>query len=629
MKPGQVCATPYGFALFTKKRGDGIRELDLPFGKLFVHEDNFYDDNGEAPASSHASMSEKNVRKTMELNEAYESLEKMRRQNLELTCQEIGIREVDHDDCSMCIIERGPPVKSPMFPRIKKIVEESKKKPQRCLTCGTPCCLKHTSTTFRAEGITVCKECEKVFHMEFIIECLTQDTKVRFQRMYHLMDLYDRTVLLLQYSNQYIEEVAKALDNIKKQRDGVIIGGASASMISGVLGVAAAFTLFTPAGPPLLITSLLFGGGASAMETGSNLHNKYFFEPNKLADRIMALHGMLMSILTVTGTLREAALVDIKHTKQFAKDSIVVQELSAAYIKNRTELLSDMMENKHTANADNLRRLKRLKKAADRNQSVTKNPRHQKTLKKSMSGDGAMVAKNARYLSRVTTGLLRSLQYAPMVGGALAAASIVVEARCMANTVQSIKDGSSCDKAQSIRRIQFFISDLPPTSDLEQECNSYLRFMEARSQEPMTEKAAVELLLQHARKKHEEAQNSNGYVFFNEMGEGKYNFRFNDDGSITIISDRKINSDWVIKPDEEETVDDASDEEIQVISHPSDCSCPFCSLSLDFQDEKSDSSSELDLRPTAAAPAAPPPPPPTSEKLQRMAPPTNSFTFRQ
>jgi hypothetical protein len=67
-----------------------------------------------------------------------------------------------------------------------------------------------------------------------------------------------------------------------------LLGSSSAGLISGVLGIAAAVTIITPAGPPLLIVSLLFGGSATAVSTGTEARN-YYSEPNKLAGRIQAL----------------------------------------------------------------------------------------------------------------------------------------------------------------------------------------------------------------------------------------------------------------------------------------------------------------------------------------------------
>ena len=54
-------------------------------------------------------------------------------------------------------------------------------------------------------------------------------------------------------------------------------------------------TIFTPVGPPLLIASILFGGGATAGSAGSEAVN-YHCSANKMCDTIIALHGMLHSI---------------------------------------------------------------------------------------------------------------------------------------------------------------------------------------------------------------------------------------------------------------------------------------------------------------------------------------------
>jgi hypothetical protein len=62
--------------------------------------------------------------------------------------------------------------------------------------------------------------------------------------------------------------------------------------------VAAAATIFTPVGPPLLLASILFGGGAAAVDAASEAVN-YNCEPNKMADRILTLNSIINSISTL------------------------------------------------------------------------------------------------------------------------------------------------------------------------------------------------------------------------------------------------------------------------------------------------------------------------------------------
>lgn len=59
--------------------------------------------------------------------------------------------------------------------------------------------------------------------------------------------------------------------------------------------MAAAATIFTPVGPPLLLASILFGSGAAAADAASEAVN-YHCEPNKMADRILTLHSIINCI---------------------------------------------------------------------------------------------------------------------------------------------------------------------------------------------------------------------------------------------------------------------------------------------------------------------------------------------
>jgi hypothetical protein len=119
-----------------------------------------------------------------------------------------------------------------------------------------------------------------------------------------MIGLYDRCLMLLRFSAQFIDTIATLLEQKQEQQNKIGLGS-SAGVVSGVLGVVAAATILTPVGPPLLIASLVFGGSALAVQTSGSDAMNYFLEPNKLADRILSLHGMLHSLLRVTGTLRD------------------------------------------------------------------------------------------------------------------------------------------------------------------------------------------------------------------------------------------------------------------------------------------------------------------------------------
>ena len=483
LRVGDELQTPFGVGTLKMYREvDHVYVLEMPYGMLYASKDSI------EPTDKDAEQAQAN--KAMELNAAYEALEQMRRLNLEIACQECGIppNEVDYEECTVCLLEgaiaaRANSVSGKMstffkprsenissnMPRLKKFVaeREKKSKPHRCLTCGAPSCGKHASDTFRKEGITVCSDCERVFKMEFIVECLTLPSEERRQQIDKMIDLYDRANLLLHFSSQYIDDISESLMSSKERDNKINFGGSSAGIASGILGVAAAAAIVTPAGVPLLIASLMLGSGATAVQTGTEVNNRYFSEPNKLADRILALHGMLLSILSVTGTLRDAATADVIRTDNFDEDSPILRELRVNHIENRTELLAGMTAGRFAMGSAELLGL----------------------------AEGAALARNANFLSRSSTAAMRTLRFARFAGGALAAATLVLEANSMAKTVKEIKDGSPCEKADALQRIKLETLSFPTTDKLDKECSAYLHWMDQRGRR-MKEEEAVKLLLE-------------------------------------------------------------------------------------------------------------------------------------
>jgi glycine cleavage system H lipoate-binding protein len=228
--------------------------------------------------------------KKNQLNEAFEAMEKMRRLNLELECQERGVT-VDYSKCTQCLL--NPTIQPQSFGRIRKLM---KNPALSCLFCGAPTCTPHSCPAMKKEGITACIECVKLFEPGYLVACVneahglgiaTTGTEGREENPLEMMiDLYDRVLLLLRYSSQYIESIAKELEENTKKYNNINAGASSTGtlvfvgkfllaqvgdeltvhlsksgtgIVSGALGVAAAAAIFTPAGPPLLIASLTLG----------------------------------------------------------------------------------------------------------------------------------------------------------------------------------------------------------------------------------------------------------------------------------------------------------------------------------------------------------------------------------
>ena len=428
---------------------------------------------------------------SMELNVAYEAFEKMRKLNLELECAEAGIifskdAPMDYEMCTTCLIAKGPTKKiisssplqnatpafvtstgKPLFPRLYKLRMESQdflKASQQtfydktkttmsttpaCLLCGSPTCSEHSSPAFRKEKITLCTPC--VQSLEFNFDDDSNNSETLTKHVDHLVDLYDRAVLLLQYSSQFMLQVAASLEESTKHHNKVGVGGSSVGLVSGVLGVAAAACILTPAGPPLLIASLVFGGSATVVQTGSEAM-KYLSEPNQLADRMMALHGMIQSILSTTMSMRETTLVP--------------------YL-DRAVLSLTKKQQQMTHKPLHAERDAQVKKA------VTAGVRAGSTAATGMATLGTgLVQEGAaagRFMSRAGTNLARSARFARFAGGALSAATLVLEARELTKTVEQIRQGNPCEKAAELRKMHAQLERLPSTSTVDAMCQSYVK----------------------------------------------------------------------------------------------------------------------------------------------------------
>ena len=265
IKVGDAVETLYGRGtLVGCREANNVYEVNLPFGKLYANEAS----TRLTTPPPQTSTSSK-ARKAMEINDAYESLEKMRRLNFEVTCRELGVSSnVNHEQCVLCLVAHAANTaqegegrsEDKRFPWMFRKNLNPKRARKPCLTCGSPICTNHASTAFRQEQINICLDCEVLFNIEFVVDCLTVGKSERQEHVDHIINLYDRTALLLKYSSQYIDGVATSLEKQKALENKIGAGGSTVGILSGALGIAATATILTPVGPPLLIASLLFGG---------------------------------------------------------------------------------------------------------------------------------------------------------------------------------------------------------------------------------------------------------------------------------------------------------------------------------------------------------------------------------
>uniref|UniRef100_A0A6U6LAX8 PDZ domain-containing protein n=1 Tax=Odontella aurita TaxID=265563 RepID=A0A6U6LAX8_9STRA len=383
---------------------------------------------------------------SMALNVAYESLEVMRRANLEV---EFGAT-CDFDWCTQCMRMSGTETMPNMRRRLKRLASK-RRKSTACLLCASPSCAQHSMDSFRKESITVCSDCAPLFSHDFIVDILdiTVSEDHRRQRIDHMVDVYDRAVLMLRYSAQFIDSIADALDRATKRNDKVGLGSSATGLVSGVTGVVGAATIFTPVGPPLLIASLFFGGSATAVQTGSEAVN-YFSEPNKLADKIIALHVMVASLLETMNTLQSALLNGQVRVDQYVDETGDNQIRSDGKVITRNASVASV---KYAGAASGAAAASRA---------------------------GVLVGKNSRLATRASTTALRTARFARFAGGALSAATVVLEAREMSTTIKRIRNGNPCEKADFVRCIKCDLSELPDTNVLADECERYFEAMTSR-----------------------------------------------------------------------------------------------------------------------------------------------------
>ena len=393
--------------------------------------------------------------KTLELNAAYEMTEKDRLNKLQAQCQELGIpfTEQTTNTCLTCLQtpktslnpaltdEQG----NPLFPRLYKlrqsgrdIVTKQKRNDTPCLLCGSMTCCTHSSTIFRKEGITICNTC--VEHLEYNFETAKTPEEL-LKHTQALTEHYSRAVLLLQYSSQFIMATAETLEQKTKQHNEIGVGSSSAGLVSGVLGVAAACSILTPAGPPLLVASLVFGGSATAVQTGSEAM-KYYSEPNQLANRILALQGIVQTILATTKCIRDTTLLPF--LDQAICDLNIAADPYLAHDKTGTAV-----------------------RAGTRMGSTAA------TSVASLAAQEAVLT--GRFMSRATTAAARTARFARFAGGALSAATLVLEARELQKTVDQINSGNPCEKANALRSIHGELNKLPSTTSIRDMWQAYTK----------------------------------------------------------------------------------------------------------------------------------------------------------
>lgn len=210
------------------------------------------------------------------------------------------------------------------------------------------------------------------------------------------------------------------------------------------------------------------------MQTGTDVKNRYFSEPHQLAGNIIALHGMLKNILKVADTLRDAVARDMVVTECLQEDTPstpLSDKIVAAYANNRSGVLAGMTAGRLGMAGMEIGQIAKVAEAS------------------------AGGTRNARIFSRTTSSFLKSARFARFAGSAISGVTLILEAKCMHDTIKAIRAGNPCDKAKSLRKIQEELPGLPLTADLDRECENYLEAMQRRDRR-ITEEEAVRLLVE-------------------------------------------------------------------------------------------------------------------------------------
>lgn len=165
-----------------------------------------------------------------------------------------------------------------------------------------------------------CVDCAKLFDTEYLVTNILdrneQDTEEQKKKINRILEVYDRVLLILKYSSQFINETVAALRKNSSRHNKIGLGSSTIGVAAGGLGVAAAATIMAPIGGHLLLASLLFGSGATFANAGSEAFN-YRCEPRVMADRIMALYSIVNSISRIPAVMDGMSedLIDNKNNK--------------------------------------------------------------------------------------------------------------------------------------------------------------------------------------------------------------------------------------------------------------------------------------------------------------------------
>ena len=394
------------------------------------------------------------------------------------------------------------------------------RKPPNCLTCGHPTCAKHISTTFSTHHIQICNECAYLFELDFLVDvidrarsCLptsenihdgnsdasnphntdNNNMQICQQKVNSMIECYDRAKLLLTHTSLYAPQISTALQSRTDKSNRLGVTANASGILSGITGIVGAGALLCPpvaaAGLPILVASLVFGGTATAVHTTDYAVVKYWSEPNALADRMVVLHGMCLSLLRVVevlsfGLLNEGSGFGEEELNDVGDDSNKC---------NSNEANDNKDEPNHSPNTDDNNDQDTTADVSTSRQALTKDIQsllqkhgvNTTSAKESLTSSTPLTGRNianrhTRYLGRVGTTAAASMRFVPLAGGVLSAASLVVEANEIKATLAKMNEGTPCEKSERVREIAEEVDRLPEAEVIAGECRRVFEEAEER-----------------------------------------------------------------------------------------------------------------------------------------------------
>lgn len=364
----------------------------------------------------------------------------------------------------------------------------SRRPPASCLTCGHPTCTKHISKSFSTHHIQICQQCAYLFELDFLVDVIAQasaesnGTEICQQKVNTMIDCYDRAKLLLSCISQYTPSIIEGLQSRTAKSNKIGVGANASGIVSGITGIVGAGALLCPpvaaAGVPILIASLVFGGGATAAHTGDYAAVKYWSEPNIMADKMVVLHGMCLSLLRVVEILSYGLLSSRQEETEVTEGTNIEDDNADESKSNRVEEGTGEIEKREALKED----IRSLLERHGVNTALGK-----ESISSSTNITGSNVAnRHTRLLGRVGTTAAASFRFVPLAGGVLSAASLVVEANEIKATLARMNEGSPCEKSEQIKEIASEVDRMPDAALIAGECRRVFQEAESKKESTIT-----------------------------------------------------------------------------------------------------------------------------------------------